>query len=181
MTTKTKTTAPAAEKTPSWDHWTTPESVLELVRRIGPIGFDPCTNGASTVRARLSAEVSGLDQDWFRHCVPGDVVYCNPPFSALEAWRHKAATTPRPTWAPWHLVLCTPDNGDTQSYRHLESAAVVAKLGRVKFGNPPPGKGNDRPRFGTCLAYYGTDASAFMAAFAGVASFWRNVPAGAAC
>lgn len=30
--------------TSAWQHWTSPECVLERVRRLGPIGLDPAGN-----------------------------------------------------------------------------------------------------------------------------------------
>ena len=44
----------AALLTSAWSHWTTPDNVLERVRRLGPIGLDPCGNPEDHVQAALS-------------------------------------------------------------------------------------------------------------------------------
>lgn len=66
----------------------TPPWFLERVRRLGPIGLDPCSNPTSMVQAKTSydIETNGLVQSWRGH----GLVFMNPPHSLspmnIEPW-----------------------------------------------------------------------------------------------
>lgn len=65
------------EKNPNWQ---TPGWFLDLVRKVGPIGFDPCTTPSNPTSAReFIAERGGLAATW-PVLRPGEVAYINPPY-----------------------------------------------------------------------------------------------------
>ena len=68
--------------------WNTPPEVLDRVRRIAPIGLDPCGNEGSIVGARvtLSLDDDGLAADW---CNAG-LVFVNCPYGrTIGHWTAK--------------------------------------------------------------------------------------------
>ncbi len=66
----------------------TPPWFLDHVRRLGPIGLDPCSNPTSMVRAKTTYDITtnGLLQSWRGH----GLVFMNPPHSLspmnIEPW-----------------------------------------------------------------------------------------------
>ncbi len=78
------------------DDLCTPGWVLDLVREMGPIGLDPCSNPWSTVGAAYTCTkhngTDGLLGQW--ESVAG-LVFCNPPYSAPGPWVHKATEAKR--------------------------------------------------------------------------------------
>ncbi len=81
------------------DH-NTPECVLEVVRRLGPITLDPCSNPWSTVGALVSLSAhrgeDGLEASWVHDSSDGDsrgVVFVNPPYARGQVirWVRKIA------------------------------------------------------------------------------------------
>src|SRR5688572_28422274 len=74
------------------DDWRTPLSVLERVRRLGPIGLDPCSGPESIVGARveISPPRDGLAADWAKEAA-GGIIYMNPPYGReIGRWTEKA-------------------------------------------------------------------------------------------
>lgn len=86
------------------DDWQTPEVVLERVRRVGCLALDPCTSSENPCRALrwcyLGAPMhagswpygDGLAFSWYLALNWGDVVFVNPPYSAMAAWADKVAS-----------------------------------------------------------------------------------------
>lgn len=76
---------PTPAQEPATDRLCTPESFLDLVRQIGPIGRDPFPCATMTTAPRI-AEIDGWDAfapaaDWVVGCEPGEVVFIQPPYS----------------------------------------------------------------------------------------------------
>ena len=69
------------DKVASNNIWITPQDELDLVRRYGPIGLDPCTEPSNPVGAAsfFTEEDDGLVQDWRGH----GLTFVNPPYSTL--------------------------------------------------------------------------------------------------
>lgn len=101
----------AAQNLPgaSRDDWRTPPEVLERVRRVAPIGLDPCTAIGNPTGASIfavapgawpageplpwSARIDGLSFPWAMHCPEGELVFVNPPYSRgnLGVWTKRCA------------------------------------------------------------------------------------------
>jgi hypothetical protein len=134
-------------KVDGWPHWTTPKSFLDRVRKVGPIGLDPCGNEASTVGAGTAfhgamIDADGLAMPWQPYTSgnihPNGLAFVNPDYSATKAWIAKMieearrgveiiTLVPARTSTPWfHAIL---QSGD---------AGLLWGPGRIRFENPPP-------------------------------------------
>src|ERR1051326_5052384 len=67
--------------------WCTPESVLQIVRKMGSIGLDPCGNPVSIVNAKETFYENGLENCWRSK----GLIWVNPPFGrGIKQWIEKA-------------------------------------------------------------------------------------------
>jgi|GEM_PF-494624 len=142
------------------DQHFTPDVVLERVRRVAPIGLDPCANENAIVNARheflLSSGIDGLREDWRGY----GTVFVNPPYSNIADWArklvHEAARN-------IEIIALLPSRTDTR-WMHdyiLETAtAVCFWRGRLKFSNAK----NSAP-FPSLVAYWGPNEERFRNAF----------------
>jgi hypothetical protein len=68
----------------------TPEWFLDIVRQLGPIALDPCSNRWSLVRAEMELfegrDCHGLVFPWATLVRPGALCYVNPPYSNPMPW-----------------------------------------------------------------------------------------------
>ena len=112
----------------------TPEWILDLVRQMGPIGLDPCSNEWSTVGAMdefvLAEGWDGLSADWAEavnalHLDEPGCVFVNPPYSKPLPWAKKIASECRGLTV-FALVKCAPS---TRWWKVLMSVASA----RVDF------------------------------------------------
>ena len=87
-----KSVDPARKKS---DH-NTPEAVLSVLRRVGPMGLDPASNPWSTVGARVELSKhrgdDGLAEPWHAHLLPKEQCFVNPPYDRgqIVRWVDKA-------------------------------------------------------------------------------------------
>ena len=154
-----------------WPHWTTPEWYLERVRRVGPIGLDPCSNPKATTGAYVEFygpgyAKDGLAESWIGYAEHG-LVFVNPPYGReLPKWTAKSAAEAA---RGCEIVALVPARTDTRwAHDHVFSsaAAILFHKKRIKFGNPPPNaKGSDAPKFPSMTAYWGRRPANFAAAF----------------
>jgi hypothetical protein len=185
----------------SSDHsdWNTPECVLERVRKMGPIGLDPCSNAQSTVRAatewRLERGEDGLRLDWRGH----GLVFVNPPYGdALASWLGQADAYGS---GVVEIIALVPHRTDTAAYhdniRHL--SAKCEWRGRLKhprgtaeqrqtgfhlargFGSSGypeliklPNEVNSAP-FPSVILYWGDRLRLFEQAFGGAGKVWFHL------
>lgn len=117
------------------DSLCTPEWILDLVRSMGPIAFDPCSNEHSTVGAKdsYSLPANGLDADW-AYCaeINGGSVWLNPPYSKPLPWCRKAAIARRGGAEVFALVKNDPTTRWTAALRS-EATAVCHFTKRISF------------------------------------------------
>lgn len=105
-------------------------------------------------------EKDGLEQPWHGR------VWCNPPYSDLGAWAHKALTEIAREDGPWSIVMLLPANRTEQAWwqdyvepaRRKGLCEVRFLRGRLRFDTPDHDytkqpKGN-RPPFGVCLVIW---------------------------
>jgi hypothetical protein len=172
-----------------FDDWNTPDVVLERVRKVGPIGLDPCSNAQSIVHAAVEWRIThGLDG--LRHGWRGfGLVFCNPPYGdALLAWSRKIA---REAEAGVEIITLVPHRTDTEWYRTV-ARACSAKCewhGRLThprgaadqvqaslFGGAPvaaPEKSGTAP-FPSVVLYHGRRKAAFVEAFKDAGEVWTR-------
>lgn len=110
--------------------WQTPDNVLELVRRVGNIGLDPCTVESNPTGAWhfCTPEHDGLARPWK---APGNsLIYVNPPYGrGIGAWIakcHAAAAEGN------RVIALLPARTDTKWFPWNADAACFWK-GRLTF------------------------------------------------
>lgn len=174
-----------------FDDWNTPEPVLDCVRRIGPIGLDPCSNAQSIVGAlvewRLTRGEDGLARGW-GGC---GLVFCNPPYGdSLPAWARKIAReasqfveivtlVPHRTDTEWYRTMTRGCSGKCEWHGRLTHPRGSADSAQVPlFGGAPvaaPEKSGTAP-FPSVVLYHGRRTAAFVDAFAGAGEIWTRAP-----
>lgn len=110
--------------------------------------------------AYFDLETNGLEQPW------SGVVWCNPPYSGLNAWAEKAFAEIRREGGPDAIVMLLPANRTEQSWwqdwiepeRHAGRVETRFLRGRLRFDTPDHDytkqpKGN-RPPFGVVLVIW---------------------------
>lgn len=141
--------------------WCTPEVVLERVRRMGPIGLDPCSNSRSIVRAkeewRGPPGTDGLAEPWTGH----GLVFVNCPYGrGIGQWAAKCALE---AMDGCEVVLLVPARPDTAWWHEAvvpHAKAICFWRGRLSFLGAPAGA-----PFPSAVIYYGKRTEAFGEAF----------------
>jgi len=156
--------------------WKTPPWLLELVRKVGPIGLDPATDDSNPTEAKLFCTPAGLycrevsgqtlkksDEDGLTASWSYDeLVYVNPPYSRDESprWAAKLSAEAR---AGVEIIALLPARVDTVWFHEhvfTQAQALCFLKGRPRFsGSDGAGK------FPSVVAYYGDRARAFKRAF----------------
>ncbi len=151
------------------DKLCTPPNVLELVRKVGPIGFDPFPGEYALVDPRVCS-VDGYDAwadpHWPSHIKDGQVMFANPPYSRgnlprfADKWSslsfpfmHGIALLPAATGTNWFDVMAK------------SSRVLVLWRGRITFwldGKPTKGGG----MFDSAMFYAGPNPYRFADVFA---------------
>ena|ERR1700739_4110893 len=110
------------------DYWITPKDIY-------PIDcFDPCPQNPT---------FDGLSIPWHGN------VFCNPPYSEIETWIHKAL---RERERVESCVMLLPNWTDRKWFTLIENYKIKFYPGRLKFLDPITGKpGKYNPRFGSML------------------------------
>lgn len=141
--------------------WQTPDVVLDLVREVGVIRLDPCTEVANPTGAQewISPPGDGLSYDW--QPARSGVVYVNPPYGrSLQTWIAKCCTEGT---AGSEIVLLVPARPDTAWYdaAHDSANAKCEWRGRLRFKGAP----HCAP-FPSALFYWGPQPWLFCHVFA---------------
>lgn len=119
------------------DEWPTDQAVVDdLSRRFGPFTLDVAATAENAKAARFYTQADdGLSKPWAND-VGGGAVWCNPPYSDVEAWIAKGlAESARGAT----VVFLLPARTDTRWF-HLVLAAqdrctVIFCRGRLRFGD----------------------------------------------
>lgn len=149
--------------------WYTPPAVIDLVLRVlGTIDLDPCSNShtAPTVPAtrHYTVEDDGLSQPWTGR------VYLNPPYGrGIGAWVERLVGAYEVGAVPVAITLL-PARTDTRWWRLLRGASVCFVAGRLRFS----GSDNSAP-FPSAVAYLGPQPERFSQVFAELGDVWRRV------
>ena len=123
--------------------WCTPENILNLVRQLGTIVLDPCSNKNSIVSATIELmqpKHDGLACSWNALQVAGSVgrpiVYVNPPYGkgVIEQWIDKICYE---AMAWLSIVALLPARPDTKWFNKLWASSKLTSIcfwkGRIKF------------------------------------------------
>jgi phage N-6-adenine-methyltransferase len=150
----------------------TPEHILDVVRRFGPIACDPCTTEGNRTRAKThyTAETDGLAQTW-----PAGVVWVNPPYSRGSLYPWVLACS---TWGCLdgrHIIALIPsDLGSAAGARAAETASALCFVrGRIRFDSPegPAKTGAKQP---SIIVYWGDGPQRFADIFRDLGSVWKK-------
>jgi len=139
--------------------WQTPDAILDRVRRVRPIGLDPCTVSANPTGAGLIYTLAdnGLNQTWCGH----GLVFVNPPYGrAIGEWMRKCRCE---ALAGAEIISLIPARTDTAWWSDnvvASASALCCVRGRLTFR----GGGNAAP-FPSAAAYWGPDVGGFGRAF----------------
>lgn len=142
------------------DDWRTPECVLELVRKLGPIALDPCTWPGNPTGATefFTADEDGLGRSW--ETVPPGLVFVNPPYGrAIVRWINKCAAE---AGEGAEIVALVPARPDTRWWKMVTytASAVCFWRGRMVF----QGAEHAAP-FPSAIIYWGRNVERFRETF----------------
>ena len=142
--------------------WQTPDEVLDLVRKVGPIDLDPCTtadNPTGAARFFVKGD-NGLKQNWGECIGDNELIFVNPPYGrSIGRWTEKCR---REAHRRNRIIALVPDRTDTAWFNDALDSADAACLwrGRITFrGAPAPAP------FPSALIYWGDCVSLFANAF----------------
>jgi hypothetical protein len=140
--------------------WQTPELVLERVRRVAPIGLDPCTvrsnpTGAEYIRTP-SCDPDGLRTNWTEF---NGLVYVNPPY--IRTWYDKIL---KELFNQVHIIALIMAKPGAHWFQELIEPCHVVLFwkGRLTFVGAP----NSAP-FDSAVLYHGPHPDRFRSAFSG--------------
>lgn len=152
-------------ETPEW--YTPPLIIESVVRALGAIDLDPCSNpGAPNIPAAqyFTAAEDGLAQPWSGR------VYMNPPYGdAISAWVEKLVGEVSDGRVHEAIALI-PARTDTAWWRLLRDCAVCFVRGRLRFS----GAETSAP-FPSAAAYFGPRRDAFKGVFSDIGDVWERV------
>lgn len=165
--------------------WQTPESFLELVRKVGPIALDPCTTQENPTDATVwiypghsslvppgallaDPAADGLSSSWLEMVSDtefGGLVYVNPPYGReLPKWIDKCVA--EASYGA-EIVALVPARTDTKWGQLALTSAdeVLFRKGRIRFVDAATGVAGDAAAFPSMVLYWGKRASAFREVF----------------
>ena len=115
------------------DSWCTPVEILDKIRRIAPIGLDPCSNSESIVEAKTSWTKE--DNAFSKATWAGyGLVYCNPPYGReIGKWVARCVREHMVHGA--EVIMLLPARTDVRWFQtYGRAASVICFLrGRVRF------------------------------------------------
>lgn len=138
--------------------WRTPANVLELVRKVGPIGLDPCASADNPTGAVNFLTDAGLSVGWAHE---HGLTYVNPPYGrALPLWTAKMAYEAS---QGAEVIGLVPARTDTRWWHEdIATASVICFWrGRLRFVGAPASA-----PFPSALAYWGPRPGRFYDTFA---------------
>ena len=150
----------------------TPQHVIDVVRKFGPIACDPCTIASNPTGAALhyTREDDGLKQPW-----PADgVIWVNPPYSRgrLKPWITTCYARQTPTN---HILALIPSDLGSKAGAFAASTAdgLCFVRGRLKFSTPdgPMTEGTKQP---SIIVYWGRETKRFADTFADLGVTWKR-------
>ena len=137
--------------------WQTPQDILDLVTKVGPIALDPasCEGNPTNAIAFYTPAEDGLIQPWARN----GLNYVNPPYKYSKAWVKKAVAE---KLRGSDTIMCIPARTETtywQDWIFPTADSICFYRGRIKFIDPttnPPTRKNPAV-FPSALVYWGKE------------------------
>lgn len=153
--------------------WTTPLSILERVRKVGPIGLDPCDNKMSIVKPRVSLrhpDRDGLNEPWKEHVKRGELVFINWPYGNKEnkLWAQKVVDEVNNGCEVTALVAVrTSEIWFQDIILNAGPAAIAFCHKRLRFSNAKA-----VATFSSMVVYFGQRVEKFKEAFKDMCAIW---------
>jgi site-specific DNA-methyltransferase (adenine-specific) len=116
-------------RTTGKNDWNTPLELVELVREVGPIVLDPCSNATSIVHAQEEWADGALDRPW----PTKGLIYVNPPYGReVPIWVEKVIEA---NLAGSEIVLLIAARTDSRWFHRLfeTAGAICFWKGRLRF------------------------------------------------
>ncbi len=146
----------------------TPKDVLQVVKALGPIALDPCSNQwakpivGAVVELDVDRGEDGLAADWLA-ISRGGLVYVNPPYGHghMDRW---VAKVRREAACGVEIVMLVKGDHSTDWWEALRERcdAICYWRKRIAFEGGPHGSGN----FPSAFFYFGRRAHLFAHVFA---------------
>lgn len=137
--------------------WYTPVAIIgRVIRVLGTIDLDPCSNGKDDIPASLllTLDDNGLSKAWNGH------VYMNPPYGReISGWINKLASEYEQGNVTEAIAL-TPSRTDTEWFRRLRNYPRCFIWGRLRFSEYD----NSAP-FPSMVTYLGGNINKFVDTF----------------
>jgi phage N-6-adenine-methyltransferase len=153
------------------DEWCTPpEIVTPVVRLMGAIDLDPCSNSRTQPNIPATRHFT-IGDDGLAHPWNGRI-YMNPPYGAqISLWVEKL-TKEMAAQRVTEAIALVPARVDTSWWRRFRDYPVCFVEGRLKFG----GHKNSAP-FPSVVVYLGPKPADFVACFRDLGDVWQRVGA----
>ena len=118
------------------DLWQTPPWILDLVRKVAPIGLDPCTTEKNPTQARnffAPPAEDGLSRTWVTN--PEELTFVNWPYSQSRPWAEACA---RNASLGTDIIALCAARTDTRWFQGIADSitAICFLSGRVTFVDP---------------------------------------------
>jgi phage N-6-adenine-methyltransferase len=153
----------------------TPQHVLDVVRKFGPIVLDPCTTSDNPTGAAKFCTIDddGLSQTWNDLAPPGSLIWVNPPYSRGMLRRWINACHAWGAFSDRHVMALIPsDLGSAAGQLAADTAYGLCFVrGRLKFGTPD-GQCSAGAKQPSVIVYWGNHASKFSVVFAQLGVTW---------
>jgi len=162
-------------------NWNTPKWILDLVRKLGPIDLDPCSNPMSIVGARHEygncPEIpgNGLWVKWEKH----RLIYVNMPFDTIYPWTRKAKRTRALIRNNPECQICMTvpaDRTETKAWDPIWESADVIALTKSRVNWLSKGRESNTTRGSTAIVYWGLYEQLFTRIFASkcrILKYWE--------
>jgi hypothetical protein len=150
----------------------TPQHVLDVVRKFGPIACDPCTTADNPTGAAVyfTAKQDGLKEEpW-----PDGVTWCNPQYSRGQLQKWVACCYMRKSHhLDSHVLALIPSDLGTNAGGFAAATAdgLCFVRGRLKFGTPD-GQNVTGAKQPSVIVYWGNNSKRFAEVFSELGVVW---------
>lgn len=139
----------SSAKTGGSDIWGTPRELFDVLDREFGFTLDACATAENAKLPRFfSPEDNGLEQSW-----KGERVFCNPPYSEIEAWARKAAA--EALGGSLVVLLVPARTGSRWFWQYLTAGEVRFLTRRLRFEKEPGKPGKESAPFDSAIVILG--------------------------
>lgn len=162
--------------------WGTPSKILDLVRKVGRIGLDPCWNKYCITKPqhRFTAKENGLAHSWVGY----GLVYGNFPYersgnARIRNWIEHAIVQAKRFSKHDSLVMLLPVSTDTKWWKLLLDSGLDLSFcfiyGRLRYLKPLTSEEGRTASFPSVVVYIGSNHNKFNKVFNEIGWVTKNV------